>query len=480
MQYRYKKIYIIFFILLILFSTTLSFFLFLFPVYSQDSGGDDGGSGRQRDLEIEYPKVRTPEGNKTITSGISLPEYIRYIYFIAIMVGGLIALGVIIYAGFKYFTSVGNPEIIKDSKEKILGAILGLGLLLISYLILTTINPSLKELRLQPLIPPHLLLKPGVYLCRKDPGLGDYYNAITNYNELVNEVREVLIARNGQSEAEARSEAIRIVRDTLNEQKKEIDSECALILKETPRVTDIDKIFNVSSPEDSFQNAKFLYIVNNLENEDRKIAYGAILYTTADFEIKVEEGEGEGEGGGSEIQLVLGTQSNSSSGSVAEFAEFDIQISPVRAIRPFIMWPRPFEGDRVDLYEGVEFNKADTNKGHQIIIPSGDYCDLEHITLPNLEEGYEPQPPADKTQLPAVRSISIEQEDHLFVIFLQSLISYSTSNGVTLIASDDSDLTNNYPIGKACKKEEKVGDETKVYYQPCAEYILIIYGKVLK
>lgn len=60
----------------------------------------------------------------------------------------MIVFLVLIYAGFRYYTSFGNPAAHKDAKDWISSAFLGLAILLGSYLILTTINPQLVFLKL--------------------------------------------------------------------------------------------------------------------------------------------------------------------------------------------------------------------------------------------------------------------------------------------------------------------------------------------
>lgn len=61
----------------------------------------------------------------------------------AIGIGGLLALGVIIYGGVLYIVSAGFPSRQGDAKEWIKAAIYGLALLLGAYLILNTINPAI-------------------------------------------------------------------------------------------------------------------------------------------------------------------------------------------------------------------------------------------------------------------------------------------------------------------------------------------------
>ncbi|MEK9135138.1 MAG: hypothetical protein AAB451_02465 [Patescibacteria group bacterium] len=94
----------------------------------------------ERGLEVNYPEIG---GIKPTVTTISLPQYIKYIFNISIILSGLIAFGVLVYAGFRYLTSAGNMAAIQDAKERISGAALGLSVLLGSYLILTTINPQL-------------------------------------------------------------------------------------------------------------------------------------------------------------------------------------------------------------------------------------------------------------------------------------------------------------------------------------------------
>jgi len=64
------------------------------------------------------------------------------------MNSGLILLGVLIFGGIIYLTSTGNPIKMKEAREKIGSAILGVIILLSGYLILTTINPELTILKL--------------------------------------------------------------------------------------------------------------------------------------------------------------------------------------------------------------------------------------------------------------------------------------------------------------------------------------------
>jgi len=61
----------------------------------------------------------------------------------ALGIGGIIALGIIIFGGVMYIASAGNISRQADAKEWIKAAVYGLILLAVGYLILNTINPAI-------------------------------------------------------------------------------------------------------------------------------------------------------------------------------------------------------------------------------------------------------------------------------------------------------------------------------------------------
>ena len=123
-----KEKSIVIFIILVLFST----FGFLSVSLAQPH------------LETNWP---TAPGGKTLNATSSLVDFVEYSYRWAILLGGLVAFFALVYAGFKYLTSVGDPNKMKDAKDRIISAILGLVLLLSTFLILSTLNPELTTLR---------------------------------------------------------------------------------------------------------------------------------------------------------------------------------------------------------------------------------------------------------------------------------------------------------------------------------------------
>ena len=148
----------------------------VFALSSQTALAQDRG----RPLEVRYPNVPSADliPQETTTP---IPEYVQYIYYFLLGLSGIIALGVLIYAGFQYFTSAGNPEKINEAKSRIAAALLGLLILIGSYVILYNINPNLVSFnlpRLRPIIPG---LPSGVILCKRDAPVREAWNLTEEY-----------------------------------------------------------------------------------------------------------------------------------------------------------------------------------------------------------------------------------------------------------------------------------------------------------
>ncbi len=142
-----KKYYfhILFFVSVALFAILL-FSAFPALVVKADDIGQPPREPFKYRLMVPLP---TPTGTVATTTGIV--DYIKTLYLFAMGIAGVIAMAMIIYAGFRWATAGGNYAAIGDAKNRISNAILGLVLLLAAYLILNTINPSLVHLK-EPLI----------------------------------------------------------------------------------------------------------------------------------------------------------------------------------------------------------------------------------------------------------------------------------------------------------------------------------------
>lgn len=91
-------------------------------------------------LELEWPL--SPIGTK-LEDDSKFPQLVKYLYEWGISLGGLAAFISLVMAGFQYLTSAGDAGKMSEAKNQINSAVLGLVLLLSSFLILETINPQL-------------------------------------------------------------------------------------------------------------------------------------------------------------------------------------------------------------------------------------------------------------------------------------------------------------------------------------------------
>jgi len=119
------------------------------------------------ELSLKYPKIFNigPEGG--------ILEYVRYLYFLGLAFIGAAALFALIYGGVMYITSdvITSKE---EAKKWMLGAVTGLLLGFLSYLILFTINPDLVKWELNipetPAGPQPSLPEEGSLICRSEQG----------------------------------------------------------------------------------------------------------------------------------------------------------------------------------------------------------------------------------------------------------------------------------------------------------------------
>ncbi len=113
-------------------------------------------------LEIKYPSFF---GHKIEGASTTLPDYVKYIFYFALGISGFIALFIIIQAGFGYLTSAGSPAQLKESKDKIFSALLGLLILFCSVIFITWINPEIINLQIKPLDITVQSFTPGITIC---------------------------------------------------------------------------------------------------------------------------------------------------------------------------------------------------------------------------------------------------------------------------------------------------------------------------
>ncbi len=100
-----------------------------------------------QNLDLSQVKVEKVAEAPQAVKNLNLPQLIGNFYQWALGIGGLVALGIIIFGGILYTISPGNSSRQGEAKTWIMSALLGLALLFGSYAILNTVNPDLTKLR---------------------------------------------------------------------------------------------------------------------------------------------------------------------------------------------------------------------------------------------------------------------------------------------------------------------------------------------
>ncbi len=87
-------------------------------------------------LELELPQAQAPSRE----SGFW--EYVKTVYKWTSRIIVLLATLMIIYGGYKYMLSGGNPEVIREAKDIIIGALIGIALVALAYIFFLIMIPS--------------------------------------------------------------------------------------------------------------------------------------------------------------------------------------------------------------------------------------------------------------------------------------------------------------------------------------------------
>jgi|GEM_PF-5791874 hypothetical protein len=103
-------------------------------------------------LETTYPAI---PGVGSINSNSTLGDYLLYFFSLAIIALGIIGVIYVVVAGVRLLSGSQNAA---EAKERIRGIIFGIILLILSFILLKTINPQLVNQRVTP-----LNAQPGVY-----------------------------------------------------------------------------------------------------------------------------------------------------------------------------------------------------------------------------------------------------------------------------------------------------------------------------
>ena len=129
---------------------TKIFLLISFLVITIFSFPSDKTKSQEVYLETNYPAI---PGNQTtrlvITPNSKIGDIVKYYFSWVIILGTIVAFLSLVAGGILFISSIGNPSALQIVKERIYKSLLGLLILLASYIILHTINPKLTALKLE-------------------------------------------------------------------------------------------------------------------------------------------------------------------------------------------------------------------------------------------------------------------------------------------------------------------------------------------
>jgi hypothetical protein len=96
------------------------------------------------ELNLDYPQI----GTFDINASQDINQVVAWLYYFVITIAGMAVFAMLVWGGFTWLTSTGDSSKITDAKERIYSALLGLILILASFLVMKTINPELVVLKL--------------------------------------------------------------------------------------------------------------------------------------------------------------------------------------------------------------------------------------------------------------------------------------------------------------------------------------------
>ncbi len=154
-------------------------------------------------LEVEYPSIDNYRPVSAESGG--LPEYLKYIIRFLTISAGIVVFGSLVYGGFLWMTSEGEPLKIQKSKNQIISSFVGLLIIISSFVLLNSINPTLVELKKIEIIEVENVNLPGVYLSLS----GSFHE--NNFEEMQKNVRKITSSEGGLGNLKGQIKAIRIV-----------------------------------------------------------------------------------------------------------------------------------------------------------------------------------------------------------------------------------------------------------------------------
>lgn len=160
----------------------------------------------QEALEVEYPTIG--EFRPTSSDAEGFPDHLRYAINFLTIAASVVAFGALVYGGFLWMTSEGEPLKMQKSKERITASLIGLVIVLGSFLLLNSIDPQLVELEEVKIEEVDDIDSPGIYLSLS----GDFHQG--DEDGIRENVRKITSSERALGNLEGNIQAIRIVNPT--------------------------------------------------------------------------------------------------------------------------------------------------------------------------------------------------------------------------------------------------------------------------
>ncbi len=131
-------------------------------------------------LEVGFPEF----ADQALSGESTLPQTIRYVFNLLLILAITIICLSLIYGGFIYLSSTGNPAKTGQARKRIISSIIGLAILLSSFLLLKIIDPDFLIFKINrvPVETGVLFLNEKVFEALNDPTT-DIYKAIMGIDE---------------------------------------------------------------------------------------------------------------------------------------------------------------------------------------------------------------------------------------------------------------------------------------------------------
>ena len=297
-----------------------------------------------RDLEIDYIDIPTDDVIVPEKTGIGIVNYVQYVFYFIMAIGGIAAFAMIVYAGFRWMTAGGRPAVIIDARDKIFSALVGLAILFGAFLILNTINTELITLKIPPIRPLITNIRSGVFFCQETVDIPSLWREVQSYKKRpVDNIKRV--------ETDALKQKIANMND-------EIEKRCYYVTQSSNIPKEFTSLVGATS------KIKYIYYVPEIVlNSDGSVdiensrEYGSIIYDKIDFTGKSEV----------LIQPSYGTIAYMTTPSKDQNKDKNKRkpLINILSVKPFIITPKPPQNWGITLYEEADQNLRGVAAGHE-------------------------------------------------------------------------------------------------------------------